>query len=412
MRIFKGIILFILIVAVFSSGSLNLITRGVDKTVNFAGKVYSDLETFALKMSQVTEVQYEEYYLLEPEFDSAFKSLNYNQQEIYKMLYAISLEMPEGFVKLYKQYDGINRDVAIAYNALLYDRVEIFWMPYTYILSEYSYNGKLYTAIAFSHDGKNGSTDYKVSKSEREGMQEKLDSAIEKILTDTKALESEYKIEKYFNDYICANTEYVTEGGLVSTAYGALIEKKAHCEGYSRAFKLLCNKVGIECDLVCGISFDEGHMWNVVNIDGAHSYVDVTWNDRTDYESYLYFNVTEEQMKFDHELSPLHTRLSTEEIAKGSFNFVEREATYTGNTYYEKNQCVLPLTYAEKAAAKIKENFKKGETHTEFLFTSKITLSEFQKGNLEFIATIQEHLDDIKIESYIFERDVLALFYE
>lgn len=412
MKIFRKSILFLLIVLLFTSSSSKIVTVGVNKAVDIFANVYSTVESFALKMSQVSEVQYEEYYLTEPEFDSAFKSLDYNQQEIYKMLYAISLEMPDGFVKLYKRYDNVNRDISVAYNALLYDHTEIFWMPYTYILSEYSYGGKIYTAIAFNYEGKNGNTNYSIKKSEREKMQNAFDKRIEEILKETKNLNSEYEKEKFFNDYICENTNYVTDGPLVGTAYGALINNKAHCEGYSRAFKYLCNKVGIECDLVCGVSFNEGHMWNVVHIDGAHSNVDVTWNDRAEYKSYLYFNVTDEQIKYDHQISPLHTSLSNEKIEKGSFNFVEKPASYTGNTYYEKNGFTLPLDYAEKAAAKIREQCQNGIKETEFLFTSKNTLSEFQKGDIKFIATIQAYLEDIKIDSYIFERDVLVLFYD
>lgn len=412
MKIFRKSILFLLIVLVFTSSSLKFVTVSVNKTVDTFTNIYSTVESFALKMSPVYEVEYEEYYLTEPEFDSAFRSLNYNQQEIYKMLYAISLEMPDGFVKLYKSYDDINRDISVAYNALLYDRTEIFWMPYTYILSEYSYGGKIYTSIAFNHNGKNGNTTYGVKKSEREKKQKQFDAKIEEILNQTQNLNSEYEKEKFFNDYICENTDYVTEGPLVGTAYGALINKKAHCEGYSRAFKYLCNKVGIECDLVCGVSFNEGHMWNVVHIDGTHSNVDVTWNDRTEYKSYLYFNVTDEQIKYDHEFSPLHTKLSNEKIDKGSFNFIEKPASYIGNTYYEKKGFILPLDYAENAAAKIREQCQNGIKETEFLFTSKNTLSEFQKGDIKFIATIQAHLKDIRIDSYIFERDVLVLFYD
>lgn len=412
MKIFKGLLIIALALAIFTSSSFANITDIADKTIDVALNVYSKAEDYILERSQVTEVQYEEYYLVEPQFDSACNSLNYNQKEIYKILYAISQEMPKGYVKLYKQYDSISRDIAVAYNALLYDRVEIFWMPYTYIISEYNYAGKVYTAITFSHSGQAGKTDYNVTKEERDKMKVQLENKVEKIVAETKNLKSEYEIEKYFNDYICENTKYVTEGYLVSTAYGALLKNKAHCEGYSRAFKILCNAAGIECDLVCGVSFGEGHMWNVVNIDGAHSNVDVTWNDRSENKSYLYFNITNEQIEYDHGLSPLHSKLSDEKIAEDSFNFVVRDASFTGNTYYEKTGNVLPLDYKENAAQRIREAFSSGDTHIELLFTSKNTLSEFQKGNVQFIAGIQFLLEDIKINSYVFERDVLILYFE
>lgn len=57
------------------------------------------------------------------------------------------------------------------------------------------------------------------------------------------------------------------------------------CEGYARAFKVLCDKLGIPCVLTEGYARtslteqNELHMWNYVKIDGNWYAVDVTWND-------------------------------------------------------------------------------------------------------------------------------------
>lgn len=412
MKFLRKMLILALIIITFTSGSLNLIFNMAQKSKKIALKVYSDVENYMLEMSMVSEIKYEEYYIKEPQFNSAYKSLDDIQKELYKILYAISYKMPDGFVKLYKKYDSINRDIAVAYNALLYDNVEIFWMPYKYIISEYENRGAKYTVIAFNIDSNTAKAEYNVTKSQRDVMRAKLDKKVSEILKLSENLKDEYEIERFFNDYICDNVEYKETGELVSTAYGALINKKAHCEGYSRAFKMLCNKVGIECDLVCGVSFGEGHMWNVVNINGTHSNVDVTWNDRKELKSYIYFNITDEQIKFDHELSPLHSNLSDKEIKKGSFNFVERVSSYTGNTYYERTGCILSLDFREKAPQKIKEFYENGDESIEFLFTSENALSQFKENNMLFITKIQSGLNGIKIKSYVFERDVLVLYFK
>ena len=54
------------------------------------------------------------------------------------------------------------------------------------------------------------------------------------------------------------------------------------CEGYARAFKLLCDRLNIPCVLITGTSYPSGerHMWNCVQMDDGQWYgVDVTWND-------------------------------------------------------------------------------------------------------------------------------------
>lgn len=53
------------------------------------------------------------------------------------------------------------------------------------------------------------------------------------------------------------------------------------CGGYAQAFQYLCGLGGIECHYVTGY-IDEGyHAWNIVVIDGASYYVDVTFCDST-----------------------------------------------------------------------------------------------------------------------------------
>jgi len=58
---------------------------------------------------------------------------------------------------------------------------------------------------------------------------------------------------------------------------------KVVCEGYAKAFHLLCDLSDFENDIVCvNVSGDAGgaHMWNIVKMeDGKNYLVDVTWND-------------------------------------------------------------------------------------------------------------------------------------
>ncbi len=61
------------------------------------------------------------------------------------------------------------------------------------------------------------------------------------------------------------------------TAYGALVKRKAVCQGYSLAFELLMQQLGIPCVIVESDSMN--HAWNAVQLDGAWYHVDVTWDD-------------------------------------------------------------------------------------------------------------------------------------
>lgn len=59
--------------------------------------------------------------------------------------------------------------------------------------------------------------------------------------------------------------------------YGALVEGYAVCEGYTKAYAYLLEKIGIKAEF-CS-SEELSHAWNIVYIDGEAYHVDVTWDD-------------------------------------------------------------------------------------------------------------------------------------
>lgn len=62
-------------------------------------------------------------------------------------------------------------------------------------------------------------------------------------------------------------------------AYGVLVNKKGVCMSYAAAYKLLCDKCGIDCNVVTGyLNGNLPHAWNNVDIDGNWYQTDVTNN--------------------------------------------------------------------------------------------------------------------------------------
>ena len=66
-----------------------------------------------------------------------------------------------------------------------------------------------------------------------------------------------------------------------NTAYGALVKKKAQCSGYARAFKALCDGMGIKCYYVHATeaSINPSHQWNIVKVGKRYYHIDVQCND-------------------------------------------------------------------------------------------------------------------------------------
>ncbi|MEI6578034.1 MAG: transglutaminase domain-containing protein [Eubacteriales bacterium] len=148
---------------------------------------------------------------------------------------------------------------------------------------------------------------------------------------------SQFETELFIHDYIVNNCSYSNTNEDESTAYGALIGKKAACEGYSKAAKVLLDMAGIECYVVSGMSnnfqgHEEDHMWNIVKINNQYYHLDLTWDDPITINQsekndprYTYFNIT------DKDISKTHSDFSTKNacMAKTDNYFVKKGLYFT-----------------------------------------------------------------------------------
>lgn len=137
-----------------------------------------------------------------------------------------------------------------------------------------------------------------------------------KIVNEVRAQPTILLKELYIHDAITSRATYYNDFQKMTnaksvprfvTATGALIDKRANCQGYSDAFYMLGRMCGFEVGKVNGkthsesSSSSEGHMWNTIKLGGKIYFVDVTWDDdsfkfskRLGYNSYIYFNAPAE----------------------------------------------------------------------------------------------------------------------
>ena len=112
-----------------------------------------------------------------------------------------------------------------------------------------------------------------------------MDAAVAALIAKLDlADKSEY--DKIFTiyDWICSNVTYDHKNlnndsyTLKFSAYAALIDKTAVCQGYSLLFYRLCMEAGISVRYISGDTPDGPHGWNIVGIDGLYYNVDATWD--------------------------------------------------------------------------------------------------------------------------------------
>jgi len=117
---------------------------------------------------------------------------------------------------------------------------------------------------------------------DNERKKEELKEAVKDAVEGAAELRGGYYIVDYITRYIINNCEYTdkTGNGYTSTAYGCLVDGKANCEGYSKAFNLLASELGLQSVLITGTTESgENHAWNQVCIGTDWYNIDVTWAD-------------------------------------------------------------------------------------------------------------------------------------
>ena len=154
--------------------------------------------------------------------------------------------------------------------------------------------------------------EYRFSPDDMSNMNRASEAVADNILSGITADMTDYDKLKYIHDYLIRNCESDTEDEYANTIYGTLVRKKALCEGYSKTFSYLCNRLGIENVIVTGKT-NVPHMWNMVKVDGNWYHIDVTWDKPSGplneaYPSivlYQYFMVTDSVIENDHTIIPI-----------------------------------------------------------------------------------------------------------
>ena len=116
---------------------------------------------------------------------------------------------------------------------------------------------------------------------------------------------SEYERVSAIYDYITSHVIYDTEAyqahlagndsdyDMAYTAYSALINGRAVCQGYATLFYAMCRYAGLEVLMVDGIALGQDgwgdHAWNMVRVDGYWYQADPTWDADPSFMGYRYF---------------------------------------------------------------------------------------------------------------------------
>jgi len=150
---------------------------------------------------------------------------------------------------------------------------------------------------------------YIYSEDETSDLNVRIAAQVEKIAKNAGS-GSEYERVLHVHDILCANIQYVNDCVWNRhTVVGAFVDRKAVCDGFAKAFKMVMDRMGFKCLVIFGSgslqqsSADPSHAWNLVKINGEWRHVDVAFDARDNWKNeriYDYFSLTDEQIKRDH----------------------------------------------------------------------------------------------------------------
>ena len=124
-------------------------------------------------------------------------------------------------------------------------------------------------------------------------QEQELDTAVDSLLAQLAVYDaSDYEKVCAVYDYICQNITYGYDGletgdPMVYTAYAALVDGSAVCQGYASLFYRLMLELDVDTRVIAGIGNGGAHGWNIVELSGLYYNVDATWD--AGEQEYQYF---------------------------------------------------------------------------------------------------------------------------
>lgn len=124
-----------------------------------------------------------------------------------------------------------------------------------------------------------------------------VDTAVAQLLTTLNVSgKSNYEKIKAVYSYLCNNVTYDHDNLnndaylLKHTAYAALVDKKAVCQGYSLLMYRLLLELGVDNRMIIGISSGGDHAWNIAKIGDLYYNLDATWDAGQSQQSFFLRN--------------------------------------------------------------------------------------------------------------------------
>lgn len=212
--------------------------------------------------------------------------------------------------------------------------------------------------------------------------------------------EEEKELAAY--NYLTENCFYDFDAPWSASAYGALVEGRAKCDGISLAMKWILEEMGISCMVISGTQpgVEIGHAWNIVCIDGTYYDLDVTNDVRSADRNTRYYGAFNVSRSWIRNKYPDNLSFSGFIILPGSQSMAmsmhaQNDAFVYAGTDYESQ--FFALLDAAPDGESVYLQFESAEQYRSFIASINDIMSRWEglsRGSFNFSMS---HLDEFQV---------------
>lgn len=174
--------------------------------------------------------------------------------------------------------------------------------------------GRIYLYFGFTSEN-NSLVDSPIIYYSSAAQETQVNSAVQSLISELGLTSSSSDYDKILAVYnwMCENITYDYDHlgdesyRLQYTAYAALINKTAVCQGYANLFYRLMLELGVDARIIGGVAnTGEGHAWNIVTLSNRDYYyfIDTTWGSQQIWAWTHYYFLRGLESDFDEEHIP------------------------------------------------------------------------------------------------------------
>ena len=226
----------------------------------------------------------------------AYGQLSQLQQQTYDQIYDCIINYKDKITLLTTEKD----DIAAAYEAVMADYGNLFW------INGYQYNTYTSNEVIVSVEFE---PKYTMTEEQRDIYQLKVDAVVDEWLAGISVDASDFDKALYVFETLVEKVDYVSDSEENQNILSVFLYQQTVCQGYADAAWYMLDKLGIPNTIITGTANNESHAWNLVFLDDAYYYMDVTWgnskyldsnNDATKRVNYAYLAMTTEEISQNH----------------------------------------------------------------------------------------------------------------